>query len=502
MLLLSRFKWQTRVVLAFVCSLLLVLSASGFALASVRLVQISSDPYTNSTSQHHTQVEPDIYSFGSTIVAAFQTGRFYDGGGSNIGWATSSDKGNSWTHGFLPGTTIFATPPGIYTRDSDPVVAYDAAHSTWLISSLAVNSTAIGAAVLVNQSTDGGHTWGNAVTVSTISSGQFYDKDWITCDNTATSPFYGHCYVEWDNAASFGQGQILMSTSTDGGTTWGPPQSPANQKFFGIGGQPLVQPNGTVIVPITDASDGTLVSFMSTDGGNSWSTPVTIATINLFLENASIRDGGGLASAQMDGSGTVYLVWQDCRFEANCGTTNYGSADDLVMSTSSDGVTWSAVQRIPIDPIGSGVNHIIPGLGVDRKTSGSHAHLALTYYYFPNAACFTYNCQLDVGFVSSTNGGASWSAAQKLVGPMNLTWLADTTSGFMVGDYVGTAIVGDDAFPVFAVATPPSGGFLNEAMFTVADQDLQVVGGSITSSSHAATVSRSQSKGLSLRTAF
>ncbi len=493
---LSRFNWQTRVLLVLVCSVLLIFSSSGFALASVKLVQISSDPYTNSTSQHHTQVEPDIYSFGSTLVAAFQTGRFFDGGGSNIGWATSTDKGNSWTHGFLPGTTIFATPPGIYTRDSDPVVAYDAAHHIWLISSLAVNSAAIGAAVLVNQSLDGGHTWKNAVTVSTVPSGQFYDKDWITCDNTPSSPFYGHCYVEWDNAASFGQGQILMSTSTDGGTTWGPPLSPANQTFFGIGGQPLVQPNGTVIVPITDASDGTMVSFISIDGGNSWSTPVTIATINLFFENASIRDGGGLASAQIDGSGTVYVVWQDCRFETNC------SADDLVMSTSNDGVTWSAVQRIPIDAIGSGVNHIIPGIGVDRKTSGSHAHLALTYYYFPNAACFTYNCQLDVGFVSSTNGGASWSAAQQLAGPMKLAWLADTTSGFMVGDYIGTTIVGDDAFPVFAVATPPSDGFLNEAMFTVGELDLKVTEGPITSSGNATVASKSQSHGLSLRTAF
>ena len=277
--------------------------------------------------------------------------------------------------------------------------------------------------------------------------------------------------------------------------------SPANQTFFGIGGQPLVQPGGTVIVPITDASDGTMVAFTSTDGGNSWNTPVTIASINLFFENASIRDGGGLASAQIDGSGKVYVVWQDCRFEPHC-STNYGSANDLVMSTSTDGVTWSAVQRIPIDPIGSGVNHIIPGIGVDRKTSGSHAHLALTYYYFPDAACFTYNCQLNVGFVSSTNGGASWSSAEQLAGPMNLTWLADTTSGFMVGDYVATAIVGDDAFPVFAVATPPSGVFLNEAMFTVGDQDLKVTGGSITSRGEAAATTRSQSKGLSLRTAF
>src|SRR5947207_13789670 len=116
MLLLSRFKWQTRTFLALTFSLLVALSSSSFAFASAKLVQISSDPYTNSTSQHHTQVEPDIYSFGSTIVAAFQTGRFFDGGGSNIGWATSTNSGTTWIHGSQPGTNIFETHPGFSHR--------------------------------------------------------------------------------------------------------------------------------------------------------------------------------------------------------------------------------------------------------------------------------------------------------------------------------------------------------------------------------------------------
>lgn len=41
----------------------------------VTLIQISSDPYTNPTSQHKTEVEPEHVSFGSTIVATFQAGR-------------------------------------------------------------------------------------------------------------------------------------------------------------------------------------------------------------------------------------------------------------------------------------------------------------------------------------------------------------------------------------------------------------------------------------------
>src|SRR5450759_4978618 len=73
----------------------LILSQHAFAASSsVQLTQLSRDPYTNSSSQHKTEVEPDTYSFGSTIVATFQAGRFYSGGGSsNIGWATSTDHG-------------------------------------------------------------------------------------------------------------------------------------------------------------------------------------------------------------------------------------------------------------------------------------------------------------------------------------------------------------------------------------------------------------------------
>jgi hypothetical protein len=101
----------------------------------VTLTQISRDPYTNKTSQHQTEVEPATFAFGITVVAAFKAGRFFKGGASNIGWATSITGGRSWTHGFLPGTTVFAG--GSYDRVSDPSVAYDARHNVWMISYLA-----------------------------------------------------------------------------------------------------------------------------------------------------------------------------------------------------------------------------------------------------------------------------------------------------------------------------------------------------------------------------
>ncbi|MBA3943491.1 MAG: exo-alpha-sialidase [Herpetosiphonaceae bacterium] len=446
---------------ALTLALVLALSSTMVAFANVALNTLSTDPFTNTSSQHRTEVEPDSFAFGSTIVAATQTGRFTDGGSSDIGWATSTNGGLSWTHGFLPGVTIYQGG-GTYQRVSDPSVAYDPKDNVWLISSLAIGSGST-TAVLVNRSTDGGLTWSNPVTVTPHSG---LDKDWIACDTTASSPFYGHCYTEWDDN---GAGNVIkMSTSSDGGLSWGPALNTANTGH-GLGGQPLVQPNGTVVVPISNGFNA-ILAFTSTNGGASWSITVTVAQVQAHTPAAGIRSDF-LPSAEIDGAGKVFVAWQDCRFRTSC------SSNDIVYSTSTDGTNWSAVTRVPIDSTTSGVDHFIPGIGVDRTTAGASAHLGLAYYYYPVAQCTVSTCQLDVGFISSTNGGASWSTATQLAGPMKINWLASTTGGRMVGDYISTSFIGTKAYPVFAVAKAKSGTTFNEALTTVIS-GLAVRGGS------------------------
>jgi len=430
-----------------------VLFAAPAAYADVALTQISSDTFTNSTSQHATQVEPDTFSFGSTIVMAAQTGRFTDGGASDIAFATSSNNGATWTGGNLPGITRFAG--GGFDRVSDAAVAYDPRHNVWMVSSLALSESGgiHGAAVLTSRSTDGGHTWSNPVTTAT---GGDLDKNWITCDTTATSPFYGNCYSQWDD---HGNGnRIKMSRSTDGGLTWGAALN-TGSNATGIGGQPVVQPNGTVVVPMASATETSFRAFRSTNGGASWTTPVTIASVGAHTVPGGLRSGP-LPSAEVDAAGRVYVVWQDSRFRS-------GARDDIVMSTSADGSSWSAVVRLPIDATSSTVDHFIPGIAVDRATSGGSAHLAVTYYYYPTSSCSASTCQLDVGFISSTNGGSSWSAATQLTGPLTLSWLAATTQGRMVGDYISTSFDATGlAHGVFATATAPSGSTFHEAIAT------------------------------------
>jgi hypothetical protein len=413
------------------------------------LTQISSDPFTVPPGQHATEVEPHVLANGTTLVAAFQTGRIAPGGATAIGWATSTDGGTTWSHGFLPGLTT-GNGSGPYSAASDPAVAYDAKHGVWMIATLPIanNETP---AVVVSRSTDGGFTWDDPVSVGANVDSS--DKNWIVCDSTSTSPYYGNCYVEWDNPAS--GDEILMSTSTDGGLKWGPAKATANSSF-GIGGQPLVQPNGTVVVPIE--TEG-ISAYTSTNGGASWSSPVTVANIQAHTDAGGIRSGP-LPSAALDGAGNVWVVWEDCRFRTSCST------NDLVYSTSSDGVHWSAVKRIPIDATTSTVDHFIPGIGIDPATSGSTAHVAIHYYYYPKSACTQSSCRLYVGYISSHNGGSTWNSHKTLAGPMQLGWLPNSQNGLMVGDYIATAFTNGVPHGVFAVAAKLSGSTFTEAMYT------------------------------------
>ena len=74
---------------ASLAPMLAVILFSGLvALANVPLVEVSTDPYTSTGFSHATEVEPDTFAYGGTIVSAFQVGRATSangGGCTNIG---------------------------------------------------------------------------------------------------------------------------------------------------------------------------------------------------------------------------------------------------------------------------------------------------------------------------------------------------------------------------------------------------------------------------------
>ena len=447
--------FRGRLAFAILTSLAFSLAVALPSRAQTGLARISVDNLTNTDSDHRTEVEPDMFAWGNTIVTAFHVARrpgSIGWGSGDVGFSTSTDGGKTWHYGNLPGLTV-NYKGGTYGAAADPSVAYDAKHGEWLISTLPLaglsESSGLIGDVAVSRSTDG-LTWGNPIIIDKT---HLDDKNWSVCDNTTTSPYYGNCYTEWDQA--FGSGDVLMSVSSDGGQTWGPGLASSDQAG-GLGGEPVVQPNGTVIVPF---EGGGIDVFSSTNGGKTWGKSQAIASIDSHFVAGGLRNPN-LPSASIDGAGKVFVVWSDCRFRSGC------ASNDIVMSSSSDGKTWSAVTRIPIDAVTSTIDHFIPGIGIDPATSGATAHLAIVFYYYPTAKCTASTCQLNVGFTTSTDGGATWTAGARLGGPMKLSWLPVSDNGPMVADYIGVSYSNGNAFGVFAGALPPTGTTFNESMFT------------------------------------
>jgi hypothetical protein len=395
--------------------------------------EVARDPYRNTDSEHETEVEPDSAAFGRTVVAVYQVGRVFEGGARNIGFAVSRDAGRTWARGFLP---------GLVPRSSDPVVAYDRKHGTWLAFSLVFGTKF--SAVAVNRSVDGRRWSAPVFAVQTPEFGQ--DKEWAACDNWPQSPHYGTCYLSYSDVLA---DQVVAQVSTDGGSTWsaaatapGLPGRDSIRGAFAPGVQPLVLPSGRALIPYYD--QGKLSTLSSDDGGTTWTAQLGIAPA-AYRSHANLR-AAPLPTSAVSSDGRAYLAWADCSFRgAGC------PANDIVYTSTVDGVSWAPPARIPT---GTG-DAELPGLDADPSRPG---RLALTYYIFHGSS-------LDVRFVSSSNAGVKWTAPQLLNSRrVPMSGIARTSLGSMVGDYISTSFAGGRAVPVFVLATAPTTR-LHEAAF-------------------------------------
>ncbi|HEX3455991.1 MAG TPA: hypothetical protein VHS03_15310, partial [Gaiellaceae bacterium] len=324
--------------------------------------QISTDVLTGGGGQHATEVEPDSFAFGQTIVATFQVGRISDGGAIAIGVSTSTDGGAHWRSGLLPGMTSLSPQPGPDPRASDPTVGFDSAHGVWLATALGISSTSF--QVLVSRSQDG-IQWSPPVVAETGPADSL-DKEWVACDNWPSSPNRGRCYLSY---LEVGAKLIVTQTSTDGGLTWSLPVSTSIQPAGDVepnGAQPLPRPDGSVAVVYAvgtaeneQGSDegfqlaslsAAVYSAMSTDGGASFPSNIEVASL-LESPTAGVR-APALPSADVAADGRLFVSWEDCRFDPTC------RRDRIVLSTSADGVTWSP--PAPIGPATPGADQFVP----------------------------------------------------------------------------------------------------------------------------------------------
>jgi hypothetical protein len=415
--------------------------------------RLSRDTTTDFNGQHATQVEPDSFVVGSTIVTAFQNGRYQEGGAAAIAWATSRNAGKTWRAGTLAQTR--------YSLVSDPVVAYDVVHRTWLIAALGAAPANV--ELWVSRSADG-LAW-SAPIVAADDPVEDYDKEWVACDNGVHSAFRGRCYLAYVDFAA----QILgVRRSLDGGRTWSSAVrlTPGAARVAFTGPMPIMRPDGTLVIPyiVFGGSQDQVSAVVSQDGGETFGAPSRISSLT-FEDDADLRSEA-MPSVDVDAAGTLYLVWSDARFREDSGV------NDVVFSMSVDGVRWTEPVRIALPPsaAGVGVNYVLPAIAVAPGTSGRKAKLAVAVYserLRNGCAVFLPGCtkQVDAWLVRSSNGGRTWSAPKLLSAePMSLQWLADTTRGAMLGDYISVSWAGGKPWAVLPLATRSEFGF-SEAIF-------------------------------------
>lgn len=399
--------------------------------------RLSRDPYQDPESQHETEVEPDSLTVGRTTVATFQVGRRFSGAATNIGFAVSTDDGQTWRSGVLPGLTIASRPAGPNERASDPVVAYDAVNRVWLIATLALEGQTT--RLTVSRSPDGA-TWSNPVdAAAATAAGISFDKEWIACDNGSSSPFNGRCYLVYTDTL---RGESLgVSFSIDGGLTWSAPvHVPVTDA---VGAFPVIRANGDLVIPFLWAGQR-IGSSLSTDGGATFSQPVVVSDITV----RNVRDLRffPLPSADVDPSGRVWVAWHDCGFSPGC------EANSAAVATSADGGrTWTAPAAVT-----SGRNAMLPAIGIHPTTG----RVAVAYHVVRSGG------GIDVELVEIGPDRRRLAPPRRLSSQtMQPEWLPDTTSGRMLADYISVHYAGARPLVVWVLASEPVGSSLRQSVY-------------------------------------
>jgi hypothetical protein len=347
---------------------------------------------------------------------------FFPGVGTD-GVYTSSDGGVTWTNRGLIDDQASWQGLG-YISDGDPVITFGpkpdghggftfANGARAYYSSLA---TVVGGkafeSIIVSFSDDDGVTWSKPVlAMSKSSQAVFNDKNWITVDRSATSPFFGRVYVTWTQfrsatATGFGNEPVMVSTSKDGGATFTAPKqlSPAGNNGTGNGRQGTassVGPDGTAYVAFEQGSSQVIT--VSPDGGVSWSKPAAIgrvADIADPIPGANFRTDSfpAIGADPRAGSTTLHAAW----------TNRTAGGGRVVVATSTDrGAHWSA----PVTVSGAEGYAFFPGLSVAPDGRVDVAYQALVAV---DPSTFgTGNAAVDTYAVSKPVAGA-WSLPQRL----------------------------------------------------------------------------------------
>jgi hypothetical protein len=202
----------------------------------------------------------------------------------------------------------------------------------------------------------------------------------------------GILHVVWDDSSP-GNHEIFHKRSTNGGVTWSQNKrltwTPANSTYPAIATDPF----GRIHVVWHDypGGDSEICYTRSTDGGTTWAAPKRLSW------SSGDTDDPAVAS---DVSGNVHVVWTD---------STPGNWEIYYRKSADGGATWSAAKRITWTA-GQSFN---PAVAVDP--SGS---LHVVWWGDQTG-------NWEIYYKKGANGGATWSAAQRLSWSLGASYSPD-----------------------------------------------------------------------------
>lgn len=359
--------------------------------------------------------------------------------------AYSEDGGSTWQIANHTAPTNYAISGDVsitYDSRGHAILCYIAFDKLGTSQYWAHNATRNG--IFIRRSLDGGKTWEPAaISVDeqrTRKIMPFEDKPYIAADTNPQSPYVGNLYIGWTEF-TLEKTTILFSRSTDGGTTWSPPQEistheglPRDDTGAVEGFTAAAAPDGTLYAAWADGS--TIAVAISKDGGATFAPSRAILdTAPSYYGVEAVERANGFPQLGIDpNTNRLFLTFSD-----------YRNGDvDVFCSTSIDrGAAWSPATRVNSDPPHNGADQFFQWLAVDPR-DGSANVVFYDRRRDPN------NRAVSVVLARSTDGGQSFA---------NYAWATEPfdPEGNFIGDYSGIAALNGKVYAVWTgrAASPP-----------------------------------------------